>query len=90
MSNCIECGNKIGILGGYRHPVYGETKYVCGDCFTKLDGSMEKWREFVLSNSFNNDTPEINVNDIKVSFANINNDLRDIFASISTEKTNIY
>jgi hypothetical protein len=84
MKLCIECEKKLGIFGGYRHPVYGKNKYVCGDCFTKLDESMEKWREFVLSNSINNETTEVSLTDINTSFTNINNDLRKIFTNFKT------
>ena len=78
---CDECGKKIGIFGGYRHPVCGGNKYVCGNCFTMIDNSVEKWREFVLSNSFNNEKLNYNFNNMFSSFSNLNNNLKKIFTT---------
>jgi hypothetical protein len=81
MPKCDECGKKIGIFGGYRHPASGGKKYVCGNCFTMIDNSVEKWREFVLSNSFNNEKTSYNFNDMVSRFSNLNNDLKKIFTT---------
>jgi hypothetical protein len=54
MNKCFECGKKIKKYRSYRHPTYGRSNYVCGECFDKIDESLTKWREFVISNSFNN------------------------------------
>ena len=48
MKFCEECGKKLGFFESYRHPV------ICSSCFDIIDKSVEKWREFVISNSFNN------------------------------------
>ncbi len=60
---CEECGKKLGILEGYRHPALGKRFLVCGNCYVKVDISMEKWREFCLSNSFNAESSKIHIQD---------------------------
>jgi hypothetical protein len=77
MSKCIECGKMIGIFGSYRHPVYGKNKYVCVNCFNMIDNMLEKWTEFILSNSFNNEKTNIKLNDIITQFSNFNNNLSE-------------
>ena len=44
---CSECGKKIGIFSGYRHPIFGWNKCVCKTCFQKIDESEEKYRNFI-------------------------------------------
>ena len=61
MVDCEECNKKLGILEGYRHPALGSGFLVCGNCFDKIDESMEKWREFCLSNSFNAESSKIDI-----------------------------
>ena len=82
MYKCIECKNKIGIFESYRHTVIGGKKYVCGNCFTVIDKSMEKWREFVISNSFNSENKNYKFNKIFNSYSNPNTDLKKIFKLI--------
>ena len=53
MVECKECGTKLGILEGYRHPTMGKGHLLCSKCFDQVSESVEKWKEFVLSNSFN-------------------------------------
>lgn len=52
MINCEECGKKLGVFEGYRHPTLGKKHLLCSPCFDQASESVEKWREFVLSNSF--------------------------------------
>jgi hypothetical protein len=61
MIKCEECGKELGILRGYRHPALGISFLVCGSCFDKVDESMEKWRLFCLSNSFNAESSKIDI-----------------------------
>ena len=61
MVKCEECGNKLGILQGYRHPALGKRFLVCGNCFDKVDLSMEKWRVFCVSNLFNSESSKIDI-----------------------------
>jgi len=73
MVECEECGKKLGSLEGYRHPALGKRFLVCGNCFGKVDESMEKWKEFCLSNSFNAESSKIDIQDEWNK--NISNDL---------------
>jgi DNA-binding Lrp family transcriptional regulator len=51
-SNCSECGKKLKFFGGYRHPVEGKRKCVCGNCWTELESSERKYGSFI-SNALN-------------------------------------
>ena len=53
MKECEECGKKLGILKGYHHPTMGKKYYLCSKCWDHVSYSVEKWKEFVISNSFN-------------------------------------
>lgn len=59
MSQCEECGKKLGIFEGYRHPTMGKKHLVCSPCFEQVEDSVAKWREFVVNNSFNVNTSEV-------------------------------
>ena len=61
MVKCEECDKKLSILQGYRHPALGKRSLVCGNCFDKVDKSMEKWSVFCLSNSFNAKSSKIEI-----------------------------
>jgi hypothetical protein len=53
MVSCEECGKKLGIFEGYNHPTMGKKHHLCSPCFDHVSDSVSKWREFVVSNSFN-------------------------------------
>ena len=53
MVSCEECGKKLRILEGYCHPTMGKKHHLCSPCFDQVSESVAKWREFVMSNSFN-------------------------------------
>ena len=53
MKECEECGKNLGILKGYFHPTMGKKHYLCSKCWDHVSYSVEKWKEFVISNSFN-------------------------------------
>ena len=61
MVKCEECDKKLGILQGFRHPALGTGFLVCGNCFDKVDESMERWSKFCLSNSFNVGSSKIDI-----------------------------
>jgi hypothetical protein len=61
MVKCEECGKKLGILQGYRHPALGRRFLVCGFCFDKVDESMEKWSAFCHSNLFNTESSKTDI-----------------------------
>lgn len=52
MINCEECGKKLGVFEGYRHPTLGKKHLLCSPCFDQASESVKRWGEFVLSNSF--------------------------------------
>jgi hypothetical protein len=47
MKECIECGKKLGIIEGYRHPILGKNYLLCRNCFDIIFESTEKYQEFV-------------------------------------------
>ena len=61
MIKCEECSKKLGIIQGYRHPALGKRFLVCGDCFDKVNNSMEKWRVFCRSDLFNAESSKIDI-----------------------------
>ncbi len=61
MINCEECGNKIGILQGYRHPALGKRFLVCQKCFKKIDEDMERWSTFCFSDTYTTKLSKIDV-----------------------------
>jgi hypothetical protein len=60
MRNCEECGKTLGIFEGYQHPTMGKKHNLCSKCFDNVNESVMKWKEFVLSNSFNINVEEEN------------------------------
>ena len=73
MVKCEECGKKLGILKRYHHPILGTRFLVCGNCFNKVDGDMERWRMFCRSDLFNKESAKVNIQD--AWNANISNDV---------------
>ena len=63
MVDCEECGKKLNILQGHRHPALGTRFLVCRKCFCIIDEDMERWRKFYLSNSFDVDSSKIDIQD---------------------------
>jgi hypothetical protein len=61
MVDCEECGKKLRILQGYRHPSLGAKFLVCGTCFDKVTGDMERWSKFCLSDKFNIESSKITI-----------------------------
>ena len=61
MIKCEECDKKLGILEGYCHPELGKSFLVCGNCFDKVNKSMEQWRMFCLSNLLNAESSKIEI-----------------------------
>jgi hypothetical protein len=53
MVSCKECGKELGVFEGYRHPVMGKKHHLCSPCFDQVSESVARWKEFVMSNSFN-------------------------------------
>jgi hypothetical protein len=57
-TKCIECGKKLRLFEGYRHPTLGNDYLLCYECFVKILGSVERWGRFILWNSFNPESPD--------------------------------
>ncbi len=49
MKDCVECGKKLGIIEGYRHPTLGKEYLLCSTCFDTVTVSVDKWRAAVSS-----------------------------------------
>ena len=62
MKRCKECGKKLKVLEGYRHPVLGNDSLLCSNCFDTVHESMVKWREAILPyvGYFNNSSSKKN------------------------------
>ena len=45
MTECVECGKKLGFFEGYRHPTLGKEHLVCSTCFTTVSESVEQWQK---------------------------------------------
>ena len=55
---CIECGKKLNLFEGYRHPTLGNDYLLCYECFVKVMVSVQRWGRFILWNSFNPESPD--------------------------------
>ncbi len=49
MTDCVECGKKLGLIEGYRHPTLGKEHLVCSTCFTTVSESVEQWQKAMSS-----------------------------------------
>jgi hypothetical protein len=70
MVECKECGRKLGIFEGYRHPLMGKKHLLCSNCFDTVSKSVEQWNRLVLSYAdfFNNETSN---NSFQFEFKNL-------------------
>jgi hypothetical protein len=59
MVACVECGKRLRFFEGHYHPTLGRKSLLCGSCFIEVEESVARWRDFVLSNSFNPETTNI-------------------------------
>ena len=49
---CSECGKKLALIGGYRHPTLGSNNCVCYDCFEKIDKSESHYSNFIMNSLY--------------------------------------
>ena len=77
MRICEECGKTLGILQGYYHPTMGRNHLLCSKCFNQIFKSVEQWKNFVLANSFNSESPSIVISKFS----------KDLVSKISKAKT---
>ena len=55
---CINCGKKLAVLEGYRHPTLGKNAYLCWDCYQKVWESVVRWERFIVWNSVDPEAPD--------------------------------
>jgi hypothetical protein len=55
---CINCGKKLAVLEGYRHPTLGRNVFLCWDCYQKVWESVVRWERFIAWNSFDPAAPD--------------------------------
>ena len=60
MKDCKECGKKLGVMEGYRHPTMGKKHHLCSPCFDQVSESVAQWGEFVRTNAFNMNASQSN------------------------------
>ena len=70
MMFCEECKKKLGFFEGHYHPTLGKKSLVCGSCFVQVEESVVRWKNFVLSNSFN---PELSTQTLSVNWNSLFN-----------------
>ena len=69
IKKCYECGKDLKFWEGYNHPVLGRGTLVCSKCFKSVAESMEKYRNFILSELKQEESDgKENILDIKSKF----------------------
>lgn len=63
MVKCEECGKKLGIVRRYHHPALGTRFLVCGNCFHKVNGDMQRWNVFCRSDAFPSESSKVDIQD---------------------------
>ncbi len=48
MKNCNECGKKLKMLDGYKHPIKGKKYLVCSPCFDMVEEEVARNRQQIL------------------------------------------
>ena len=83
----MECGKKLGILEGYRHPTLGKNYLLCSNCFGIVSASEDKWSNFIIPyvDFFNKESSTID--DIQTIEKNIKNKLSNILLNKSNRNT---
>jgi len=88
MTECEECGKKLGIFEGYQHPTMGKKNFLCSSCFEQVSESISRWGRFVMANSFNNQPTKMNLStkwkNIVPTFASRRNMIKDVSAETNT------
>jgi recombinational DNA repair protein (RecF pathway) len=63
MKHCYECGKSLKFWEGYYHPTMGKNRFICWNCFQKIDQSIEQYRDFILT-EFNQKEPKTHIENI--------------------------
>jgi len=89
MAICNECGKKLALFEGYKHPTLGKESTVCGCCFDQVQESVKQWQEFIspYMDFFKDETAKNQTNGkvTQTSFFN----LKKTFGNIATKKANM-
>jgi hypothetical protein len=73
MVECKECGKKLSIFKGYRHPTLGKKHLVCSGCFDITTECVEEWKKFILpyfeffNPGYSNDSSQLSFEKIGLS-----------------------
>jgi hypothetical protein len=86
MKDCEECGKKLGVFEGYRHPTMGKKHLLCSPCFDQISESVARWGEFVRTNSFNANAAQNNAQMNWKEMIPTFNSTRYIFDNVLAEK----
>jgi len=88
MKECIECGKKLRIIEGYRHPTMGKDYLLCSSCFDTVSKSLEKWSKFISSyvGFFDKDSQK---SDIRLIGKGIIGNIKKISSRFTNQSLNI-
>jgi hypothetical protein len=84
MKGCMECGKKLGVVEGYRHPTMGKNYLLCSSCFDTVFASVGRYQEFVSPyvDFFNKETSTME--DIHQVEATITKTIKRLHTKVST------
>lgn len=82
MKTCEDCGKKLGVFHGYIHPTLGKDYLLCSKCFDKVSESVDQWREFVNTNSFNTETPYVEIPETAKDLASKVRNVKSLFKTV--------
>jgi hypothetical protein len=79
IKKCFECGQELKFWKSYHHPTLGDKSFVCSKCFDIIAESMEKYRNFILSEMKPEELESnVNISDIKSIFFKWFNNLKNM------------
>ncbi len=89
MAECNECGKKLALFEGYRHPTLGKDHTVCGRCFDQIQESVKQWQEFIspYMDFFENQSTKNQINNEIISKGFFN--LKKMFGNIAIKKATV-
>lgn len=76
----------LGILQGYYHPTMGKDYLLCSKCFNQISESVEQWKKFVLANSFNSESPSIEISKFPKDLVSKISKAKSFFQPSETER----
>jgi hypothetical protein len=91
MKGCMECGKKLGVIEGYRHPTMGKDYLLCSNCFDTVSASVEKYMEFISPyvEFFNKETSTIeDIQKIGENIKKMQNKISNLWTHKSSRNAN--